>query len=250
MILTKKIFCFLFLTVTIFTFTGFAHNKETLKVEKYENLRNLRTSSAPQALSMVNVRNIGTDTGIIHEGILFTYANRNARNVQIAGNFSNWRPIVMTRSNHGVWYYFQKSDSAETIYSYKYLVDGTWTMDPQNSSRYYDNVISFVSFVSAAEKRFSRQVSYRILDKNTVEFRVYNPTARLISLVGDFNNWNPEHDLMVKGTDGIWRLTKKLQSGRSYNYNFFVDGEWEVDLYNENSGSNQLGILCSILVLP
>jgi 1,4-alpha-glucan branching enzyme len=249
MILNKKRLSFLLLTVVILTFTEIAHTRNT-EVQNYENLQSLRKSSTPKAVSMVTIRYLGTGSPFIHEGILFTYENRHARNVQIAGNFSSWKPIQMKRSKHGVWYYFKKADDDHEIYAYKYLVDGTWSIDPQNRSRKYSQVGSFISTVLAPEVRFSTQVTYRILNRNTVEFRIYKPNARFISLVGDFNNWNPEHDLMRKGSDGIWRLTKSLPSGRTYSYNFFIDGEWEVDLYNPNSGSNQLGILCSILVLP
>jgi 1,4-alpha-glucan branching enzyme len=250
MLLTRKLFCFLILVITIFTFTGFTSNKENLRVENYENLTYLKNSSAPETLSMLNVRNIGSDSKQIQDGLLFTYDDRNAKIVEIAGNFSNWKPVIMTRSKHGIWYHFQKTDSDEKIYSYKYIVDGTWTKDPQNHYKNNDNVSSYISIVHVAEKGLSKQITYKILSKDTVEFRFHKPNAKFISLVGDFNNWNPENDLMTKDENGIWRLTKKLSSGKTYRYKFYIDGEWEVDTYNANSGSDQLGELCSLLILP
>ena len=250
MILTRKLFCICILITIIFAFGGFANSREKLSVENYENLHHLRTSNAPRPLSMMNARHLGTDARFIHDGLLFTYQDKNAKNVQIAGDFSSWRPISMTQGKHGVWYYFQKSDPDRENYSYKYIVDGTWTMDPKNHARSFDNVNSYFSIAQAVEQRFSKQISYRILNRDTVEFRIYRPNARLISLVGDFNNWNPENDLMTKGDDGVWRLTKRLLSGKTYRYKFLIDGEWEIDLFNENSGSDQLGELCSLLVLP
>ena len=250
MLLTKRLFCFFITIIIISTYTGFANNREQQGVENYENLHHLRNSSAPKALSIINARHLGTGSSMAHSGLLFTYSDRSAKDVKIAGNFSNWRPISMKRSKHGVWYFFKKADSDIDTYSYKYIVDGIWTVDPQNHSKSYDNVISYISTVPAARERHSIQITYRIINRNTVEFRIYKPNARLVSLVGDFNNWNPEHDLMTKGNDGIWRLTKRLLNGRTYRYKFLVDGEWVIDLYNTNSGSNQLGELCSLLVLP
>jgi 1,4-alpha-glucan branching enzyme len=254
MILTRKLLCCLILIVTlfspVFTFTGFANNKEKLKVENYENITYLNNSSAPQMLSMMDVRDIGTDSKIMHAGLLFTYDDRSAKSVEIAGNFSNWKPVTMTRNKYGIWYYFQKTDSGEKAYSYKYIVDGTWIKDPKNYSKINDNASSYISIAQAAEKGLSKQITYKILSKDTVEFRFYKPTAKLISLVGDFNNWNPENDLMAKDENGIWKLTKKLSRGKTYRYKFYIDGEWEVDTYNENSGSDQLGELCSLLILP
>ena len=249
-ILIRKLFRFLIVLIVIFTFTGFADNKEKLRVENFENLNYLEKSSAPETLSMVNVRYIGTDSKLIHDGLLFTYNDKNAKNVEVAGSFSNWKPITMLRSKYGIWYYFQKINFDSEIYTYKYIVDGTWTKDPQNHYKDSDNASSHISIIQVPEKRFSTQITYKILSKDTVEFRFYKPTAKIISLVGDFNNWNPENDLMLKGSDGIWKLTKKLTNGKTYKYKFYVDGEWEVDIFNDHSGSDQLGELCSLLILP
>jgi len=229
---------------------GFAHHNEKLRVENYENLNNLKKSSSPEILSMVNVRHIGSASNQIQDGLLFTYDDRNAKSVRIAGNFSSWKPVSMTRSKYGIWYYFKKTDSDEKAYSYKYLVDGTWTKDPKNALKTNDNASSYVSITQIAGKRLFKHITYKILSKDTVEFRFYRPNAKFISLVGDFNNWNPENDLMVKDKDGIWRLTKKLSPGKTYRYKFYIDGEWEIDTFNENSGSSPLGELCSLLVLP
>ncbi|MBN1385208.1 MAG: hypothetical protein JW983_10040 [Elusimicrobia bacterium] len=50
------------------------------------------------------------------------------------------------------------------------------------------------------------------------------PDADKVSLVGDFNDWNPEKDTMERNSSGAWVLYKPLKEGR-YEYRFNVDGE-------------------------
>lgn len=50
-------------------------------------------------------------------------------------------------------------------------------------------------------------------------------TARQVSLVGDFNNWDTKAGPMHKGPDGVWHLGVALKPGR-YEYRFFADQVW------------------------
>jgi len=52
--------------------------------------------------------------------------------------------------------------------------------------------------------------------------------AKKVSLVGEFNNWNPDVDPMQRDGNGIWSKTKKLSSG-NMEYKFLVDGKWIQD---------------------
>ncbi len=53
------------------------------------------------------------------------------------------------------------------------------------------------------------------------------PDAREVFLVGDFNNWDPRSDRMVK-RGGKFQKSKRLAPGE-YQYKFVVDGEWHTD---------------------
>lgn len=60
-----------------------------------------------------------------------------------------------------------------------------------------------------------------------VEFCLYRPGARQVSVVGDFNVWisaNP----MTRGVDGFWRCSLPLPSG-SHQFLYHVDGAWIAD---------------------
>lgn len=55
--------------------------------------------------------------------------------------------------------------------------------------------------------------------KNGVMFRVWAPNADEVSLVGDFNDWNPDADIMKKNDGGIWELFKEnLKEYDAYKY--------------------------------
>lgn len=58
---------------------------------------------------------------------------------------------------------------------------------------------------------------------NTAVFRVWAPNAKTVSVVGDFNEWNPDTDRMENIGDGIWE--KKIKGLKQYDiYKYAVTG--------------------------
>jgi hypothetical protein len=231
---------FLLLCLSAMSFTSYG-NYETVY---FQSLIFLKEAGAPRIIELV-------DTSLSHsttlsQGVLITYKNRGARRVDIAGNFSHWKPASMHRSNNGIWHYFLKEFHGSKTIQYKFVVDGIWTLDPLNNEREDDGCGSYISIVEQDFRKDDSHVSYRQLEKGVIEFRIYRPQANIISLVGDFNNWDPEHDLMTKGDDGIWRLQKKLSRG-NHRYKYIVDGEWNPDVYNEKSAADPGGGICSLV---
>ena len=61
-----------------------------------------------------------------------------------------------------------------------------------------------------------------------VQFRLGDPEAREVALVGDFNGWRPEHRLHQISA-GVWSVDVALEPG-VYSYVFVIDGEtWRLD---------------------
>lgn len=92
-----------------------------------EIIKNLKKASPPRK---------------IEEGILFTYKNKYALSVNLAGSFNNWNtestPMIV--NEYDVWAVVVPLPPGE--YEYKYVVDGgTWVTDPINPaiSRSGDN---------------------------------------------------------------------------------------------------------------
>ncbi|OHD63152.1 MAG: hypothetical protein A2176_11435 [Spirochaetes bacterium RBG_13_51_14] len=238
--------CKAFAVIMPFMFLAFNYVSGNLQTIYYNNLKFLKESDAPHSVTMIYTGHRSGQSTIVSDGILFTYKNRGARSVRISGNFIDWKPARMDRSDNGVWYYFMPAVERKHDVAYKYMVDGIWIMDPLNPERIDDRMGSYLSVVEPAVKSEDRHVTWRIFSGNTVEFRIYQPDASFVSIVGDFNHWNPENDLLSKGLDGIWRLRKKLFPGR-YRYKYIIDGDWVPDTYNPLSGSDSTGEVCSVI---
>lgn len=60
------------------------------------------------------------------------------------------------------------------------------------------------------------------------DFFCHAPEAKQVSIVGDFNNWNPNATPMVRQPDGHWMVSVELGHGY-HRYVFLVDGEPMLD---------------------
>ncbi len=60
------------------------------------------------------------------------------------------------------------------------------------------------------------------------------PDANEVYLTGDFNQWQPRENQMLKAQDGSFRVKIKLPPGQ-YQYKFIVDGVW----YNDPDAPHQ-----------
>ena len=73
-----------------------------------------------------------------------------------------------------------------------------------------------------------------------IQFTFHAPTARRVSLAGDFNHWNTEAGPMHKAHDGVWHLGVALRPGR-YEYRFFADEVWCDDPAAQQKVPNSMG---------
>lgn len=67
------------------------------------------------------------------EGVIFSYYDPVAQNVQLVGNFSNWKPvddIMVQEKGNNLWKGIFPLDPGK--YQYKFVVDGEWKIDPHN----------------------------------------------------------------------------------------------------------------------
>jgi len=213
--------------------------------KSHYQLRFLRNAHTPVEMKLIRY-DTGRQKQVVERGTLITYKSRSARRVLLAGDFSHWKPLPMERGENGVWYHFLVREPGEERPRYKLIVDGVWTHDTANPIRDDDGMGSYVSILPGLDASEGLHLTYRAIDDYTVEFRLRRPEARMISLVGDFNNWNPENDPLTRGRDGIWRLRKKLNRG-DFRYCYIIDGEWSLDLYNKETASSDTGRICSLI---
>ena len=68
-----------------------------------------------------------------------------------------------------------------------------------------------------------------------VVFRVWAPNAAAVSVVGDFNFWNPEADQMGKISEaGVWECFIPNVVGEFDNYKYCIDTQWGERLYKSD----------------
>ena len=77
-------------------------------------------------------------------------------------------------------------------------------------------------------------------------FSLEAPSAREVSLGGDFNHWNPGAIPMNKNEKGIWKKAVVLPPGR-YEYKFLIDGHWQNDPKNDQTCPNCFGTHNNVL---
>ena len=83
----------------------------------------------------------------------------------------------------------------------------------------------------------------------TVRFVFVAPYASRVSLVGDFNAWNPSSLPMHRSTDGrAWMLDVPLTAGRHV-YAFIVDGDLAPDPAAPRAGDDDFGMPSSVVLV-
>jgi len=82
-----------------------------------------------------------------------------------------------------------------------------------------------------------------------VRFSLDAPAATTVSIVGDFNGWNPVALPMRRSADGVrWEIDVVLPPGR-YSYAFVVDGRLSPDPRAPRAASDDFGMPNSVLMV-
>jgi len=76
-----------------------------------------------------------------------------------------------------------------------------------------------------------------------------DPKAKEVKIAGDFNNWIPDKDVLSeRDEDGTWKKMISIPPG-TYQYKFYIDGEWKEDPNNPNMVMNRYGSYNSLIVI-
>ncbi len=79
-----------------------------------------------------------------------------------------------------------------------------------------------------------------------VNFICHASQARHVSLVGDFNHWDPKAHPMSRQPDGSWLLQVELRHGH-HRYAFLVDGHLTLDPQAQGISRNDQGERVSLV---
>ncbi|MBI2487256.1 MAG: isoamylase early set domain-containing protein [Deltaproteobacteria bacterium] len=76
------------------------------------------------------------------------------------------------------------------------------------------------------------------------------PEAKDVVIVGEFNKWNNEANLMKRLKDGDFTVTLELETGREYRFKYLIDGHrWENDQHADRYEQNIYGTDDSVVVV-
>lgn len=88
-----------------------------------------------------------------------------------------------------------------------------------------------------------------LVGRSMVRFVFVAPYASRVSLVGDFNGWNPSTLPMRRSADGrAWLLDVPLAPGRHV-YSFVVDGDLTADPAAPRAGDDDFGVPSSVVLV-
>lgn len=79
-----------------------------------------------------------------------------------------------------------------------------------------------------------------------VKFFYNDPKAQSVSLVGDFNQWNPALNPMRRMPDGAWFISIELPHGH-HRYAFMVDGALTLDPRAQGITRDDQGVRVSLV---
>jgi 1,4-alpha-glucan branching enzyme len=225
------------------------------RVYTLNQIEMLRKAVPPQYVRVIDWMNYEGEK-FLNRGILFTFDGYRKKGAWIAGNFTNWKLEPMIRNRHGVYFFLltiKNGDDNLNLYTYRFLADEIWTHDPVNRYRRDDGMGGYLSEFRFDAPDIDRVVTVRLIpesvkrEERLIEFAIHLPDVSNLSLVGDFNRWNPEHDIAVRGPDGIFRIRLRLKPGE-YIYKYIADGKWILDRFNSETRMNlEMDELCSYL---
>lgn len=86
------------------------------------------------------------------------------------------------------------------------------------------------------------KVTFRLPEEATVD-------ARSVTIVGDFNNWDPAKTPMKRMKNGGFFATLDLESNREYKFKYLIDGQWENDWFADKYIPNEFGSDDSVVIV-
>ena len=131
---------------------------------------------------------------------------------------------------------------------YRIVVDGLWMADPANPRTEVDAAgVSFSLYT--LEKDPVRTIVNPKPDAGSYTFVFRGSPGRRVSLVGDFNNWDPFMDPLEETSPGMYSISIRVLPGEHW-YCFLSDGSRVLDRFNAQTGVDPDGGAVSYFVSP
>lgn len=185
--------------------------------------------------------------------VTFAFSDANAKSVHVAGEFNSWLDNVDGKvTGHAEWQL--QNDGAGNWkltallspgkFKFKYVINGgeRWEQDPAYPASTDGNSIIEVKAGAGqpAAPAAAAAAAAPVTGGVPVSFAYADPSAKSVTVAGEFNHWNASADPLQKDATRIWTATISLKPGK-YQYKLVVDGVWKQDLTNPESQDDGLG---------
>jgi hypothetical protein len=209
----------------------------------------------PTPIEMQSVERAGPPRFLNRQVLLCFAPDSPAHPARLVGaSFEHERYAVFhpyVRNANGIFLLLLDVPEGVESLTYRISVDGLWTHDPANPQRFEDDfglVFSTFSLKGAPPKSL---LSPELRPNGEVTFRFRGLPGRFVSLIGEFNRWDPFWEPMPEDPrrPGLYQVTLRLPPGPHY-YAFSVDGERLPDPLNVELAEDSEGFRVSTFRLP
>lgn len=191
---------------------------------------------------MLSIVPIFSSVNINGENAIFSIDDKSYDNVYLASSFNSWKfKEYPLKKKNGIW-------SIEVPlypgkYQYKFVINGQdWILDPENESVIKDGNFTNSYFeMKVEEKELNTKIeedpnenntsdNINNIENNLTYFEYTDRDAESVCVVGDFNSWETNKDMLKDHDgDGKWEGRFLIDKG-TYMYMFVINGEkWYSD---------------------
>jgi hypothetical protein len=169
----------------------------------------------------------------------------------VAARFAHesWKILhTYARNEHDVFVLDYAVPEGVRDIRYRIVVDGLWITDPANPRVDSDAMGDEFSVVTLESEPVRPIVNPKLERSGAVTFTFRGTPGRRVSLLGDFNNWDPFMDYLAEKSPGFYTLTLRMPAGPHW-YVFFTEGRRVLDMFNAESGVDPDGTTVSYFSL-
>ena len=184
------------------------------------------------------------------ELVLSFQPTRPARFVGVRFANESWAILhAYERNENGVFVFDYPIPEGLREIRYRIVVDGAVMADPSNPATDEDATGSILSVFTLDKDPVRPIVNPRQQPDGSVTFVFRGSAGRRVSIVGDFNNWDPSMDFLAEDSPGSYSITLRVPPGTHWYY-FNSDGRRILDMFNAASARAPSGATVSIFTLP
>lgn len=162
----------------------------------------------------------------------------------------SWAVLHLFEQNeYGVYVFASPLPEGLRDIRYRVVVDGEVTTDPTNPVTAVDVTGSALSIFTLDKEPVRLVSNPKREGDGSLTFVFTGSPGRRVSLVGDFNNWDPAMDLLDETAPGTYSITLRVAPGIHWYY-FATDGRRLLDRYNAAASVDPAGLRVSTFTLP